>query len=187
MMLGGWLCFPLDIEVRDWTRSEHHPTPLARVTIQGYGHSPSHPLPLTRWGLVWVTSKNFLLGMQRRWYGIWDCWPGSHLTCRCPRASVATQAGYAVWVGVIGNKAKQKQAEPGNGKMGLWVSGSKQVWSSVYLGCFYLQLPSPPFNRVGVVGISCSCSRRSPLRFISVLWPSFSQIRDGLASPSLSA
>lgn len=124
--------------------------------------------------------------MYRRWYAIWDCWPGSHLTCPCPRASVATQAGYAVWVGVIGNKAKQKQAELGNRERwsfgyNPWVSGSKQV----YLGCFYLQLPSPPFNWVGVVGISCSCSR-SPLQFPSVLWHSFSQIREGLASPSLS-
>lgn len=93
MVLGGWLRFPLD--VRDWARSEY-PTPLARVTIQGYGHSPSYPLPLICWGLVWVTSKNSPLGMQRSWYSMRDYWPGGHLTCLCPRASVATRAGYTV-------------------------------------------------------------------------------------------
>lgn len=142
MMLGGWLCFPLDIEVRDRTRSAY-PTPLARVTIQVYGHSPSHPLPLTCCGLVWVTSKNSLLGMQGSWYSMWDYWPGSHLTCLCPRASVATRAGYAVWAGVIGNKAKQKEAEPGNRERWgfghiLWVSESKQDWMKLSVPWLFL-------------------------------------------------
>lgn len=74
------------------------------------------------------------------------------------RASVATQAGYAVWVGVIGNKAKtraKQSLETGkDGALGMiWVSDPKQV----YLGCL-LQLPSLA-NWVGVVGISCSSSR----------------------------
>lgn len=128
VMLWGWL---------DWTRSEYPTTP-DRVTIQDHEHNPSQPRPLTCWDLGCVTEKNSLLGIQRGWYMIWGCWLSSHPTCclesPCPRASGATWAGYNVWVGLMGNRAKQKQAEPGNRESWsfgdiLCVFGSKQVWS----------------------------------------------------------
>lgn len=74
VMLWGWLCFPSDTEVGDWTRSEH-PTPRPFRAMH-----TAEADSATYWLGPCELVKNSLLGIQRGWYVTWGCWPGGHGT-----------------------------------------------------------------------------------------------------------